>query len=142
MVRSIPFQTNSRLYENYYVDQAGHGLPVFVGGRNYRGAGLGNVLAGIGRVIMPLIKKGGKAILNEGLRTGANVVQDLIAGRNVKTALKRRAEESGKRLFNNALNNVKGAVFQPTTPKRIKKSPKNKRRQKTRKRRSVKDIFG
>ena len=63
MVRHAPFKGNGKLYEQYYCHQAGHGLPVFVEGRNYRRRGLGSLLVGIGRAIVPLLKSGGKALL-------------------------------------------------------------------------------
>ena len=102
-----PYQSCPKLYEDYYVNQVGHGLPVFVGGggrRLYRGHGFGSLLAGIGRAVVPLLKKGGKALLKEGARTGLRVAQDVMSGKRLGSALKQRAGQSGKRLLTQVLS--------------------------------------
>jgi len=147
MVRKCPFHTDNKLYEDYYYNQVGNGLPVFVGGRNYRGNGLGNLLGGIGRAIVPLLKRGGKALLKEGARTGMQMAQDVLSGQSLGTSFNQRASQAGKRLFRQAVDSVRGAGGQPTrkrikptTPRRRKQTPKKKRsggRTKT-----AKDIFG
>ena len=78
----------TKAYEEYYCRQAGNGLPVFVGGRNIRGRGIGSLLGGIGRSLIPLIRKGGKAVLKEGARTGLQVAGDVLFGRNAEKALR------------------------------------------------------
>ena len=103
MVRQRAYQSCPKLYEDYYSSQVGHGLPVFVGGRNsIRGHGLGSLLAGIGRAVVPLLKRGGKVLLKEGARTGLQVAQDVMSGQRVGSALKQRSRQAGKRLLNQA----------------------------------------
>ena len=58
----------------------------FIGGRHIRGRGLGSLLGGTGRSLIPLLKSGGKALL-KGARTGMQVAQDVLSGQNVKSAL-------------------------------------------------------
>ena len=147
MVCHTPFVGNSRAYEDYYCSQAGHGLPVFIGGRNIRGRGLGSPLRGIGRSLIPLLKSGGKALLREGARTGMRVAQDVLSGQNIKSAMKQRARQAGKRLFNQAVGQVAGRTAPPGQPtrKRIKSSTSRRTSLKTsanRKRRQPADIFG
>ena len=146
MMRSCNYQSCQQLYDDYYKQQVGHGLPVFVGGRNYRGHGLGSLLAGIGRSVIPLPKRGGKALLKEGARTGLQVVSDLASGQRVGASLKRRSKEAGKRLLHSAVSN----------PKRIKTSRQGgrkqtgggqlknqrRRRKKPKKQNTLVDIFG
>ena len=55
-------------YEDYYLHQAGTGLSVFAGNRTQAGHGLGNILGGLARMVIPIIRKGGKSILKEGIR--------------------------------------------------------------------------
>ena len=139
MGRHCNYQSCQQLYDDYYSQQVGHGLPVFVGGRSYRGHGLGSLLAGIGRAVVPLLKRGGKALLKEGARTGLQIVSDVASGQQVGSSLKRRSAEVGKRLLHNAVN-----------PKRIKTTRKSGRKQMgggQRKRKkptkhSASDIFG
>ena len=157
MVRQTPFRGSSRVYEDYYCAQAGHGLPVFVGGRNYRGRGLGSLLGGLGRAIVPLLKSGGKALLKEGAKTGMQVAHDVLSGQTIKGAMKQRAQEAGKRLFQQAVGRVTGrsaaaAAAPPGEPvrKRIKSStPRIRgqnnnqiRRKKKKGRKTASDIFG
>ena len=143
-----PYQSCPRLYEDYYVNQVGHGLPVFVGGggRRYRGHGFGSLLAGIGRAVVPLLKKGGKALLKEGARTGLRVAQDVMSGQRLGSALKQRAGQSGKRLLTQVL---KASPSPSRRQKRIKtkrtaqgkQSGRQRRRQQPKKQRMT-DIFG
>ena len=119
-----PYQSCPKLYEDYYVNQVGHGLPVFVGGggrRLYRGHGFGSLLAGIGRAVVPLLKKGGKALLKEGARTGLRVAQDVMSGQRLGSALKQRAGQSGKRLLTQVLSSS------PSPSRRRQKRIKTKR---------------
>ena len=148
-----PYQSCPRLYEDYYVNQVGHGLPVFVGGgggggRRYRGHGFGSLLAGIGRAVVPLLKKGGKALLKEGARTGLRVAQDVVSGQRLGSALKQRAGQSGKRLLKQVLSSPSPSQRRQ---KRIKtkrtaqgkQSGRQRRRQQPKKQqRRVTDIFG
>ncbi|GFR61127.1 Gypsy retrotransposon integrase 1 [Elysia marginata] len=97
MRSTIPYKCNNSLYENYYLQQSGHGIPVFKG---HRGYGLGNILGGLFRVATPLLKKGGKALLKEGAKTGLGVMSDILAGQSIKTAAKNRSRQAGQRLLN------------------------------------------
>ena len=148
MGRECNYQSCQKLYDDYYAQQVGHGLPVFVGGRSYRGHGLGSLLAGIGRAVVPLLKRGGKALLKEGARTGLQVVSDVASGQRVGASLKRRSAQAGKRLLHDAVNPKRikttskrgrkqtGAGLRKTQQKTQKKKKKKKRKQ------HVTDIFG
>ena len=141
-----PYQSCPKLYEDYYVNQVGHGLPVFVGGggRCYRGHGFGSLLAGIGRAVVPLLKKGGKALLKEGARTGLRVAQDVMSGQRLGSALKQRAGQSGKRLLTQVLSPSPSRRQKRIKTKRTaqgKQSGRQRRRQQPKKQRMT-DIFG
>ena len=141
-----PYQSSPKLYEDYYVNQVGHGLPVFVGGggRRYRGHGFGSLLAGIGRAVVPLLKKGGKALLKEGARTGLRVAQDVMSGQRLGSALKQRAGQSGKRLLKQVLSPSPSRRQKRIKTKRTaqgKQSGRQRQRQQPKKQR-VTDIFG
>ena len=96
MARQCNYQSCQKLYDDYYAQQVGHGLPVFVGGRSYRGHGLGSLLAGIGRAVVPLLKRGGKALLKEGARTGLQVVIDFALGHQVGAFAETEERYGGK----------------------------------------------
>ena len=145
MVRRCPYQSCQKLYEDYYSQQVGHGLPVFAGGRTFRGRGLGSLLAGIGRAVVPLLKRGGKALLKEGARTGMQVAHDVLWGQRIGSSLKQRAGQAGKRLFHQAVSHAAGGG---RGSKRIKRNSPNKKKQTTSGKRRRKnqqherDIFG
>ena len=151
MAHRTPHLSNSKVYEDYYCNQVGHGLPVYVGGRNYRGGGLGNILGGIGRAIIPLLKSGGRTLLKEGAKTALHVGQDLLSGENIASSVKRRSKQAGKRMFHRAVNHVTGIGGGQPVRKRIRtSSPSKKRQTKPRKqvrkkkknvKRRAKDIF-
>lgn len=118
-------------------------MPVFVGGL-HRGAGLGSILSGIGRSVMPLLKRGGKELLSRGLNTGMKIAGDVLAGKNIKSSFQSRSKQAGRDLFNAAMKRV-GAV-PPGEPakKRIKRADTTHQGQNKKSRRGVRvnsDIF-
>ena len=145
MVKHTPLHRSPKLYEDFYCSQNGHGFPVFVGGRSQRGHGLGSFFGGLGRMILPWIKTGGKALLREGVGTGLQVAQDALAGRNVAASFRDHAKEAGSRLLQGAAqhlaNNQSGSGLRrkrrkaapPGEPsrKRIKPAPRRRRSHKS-----------
>lgn len=141
MVRHTPLHRRPKLYEDFYCNQSGHGLPVFVGGRSQRGHGLGSFFGGLGRMLLPFFKTGGKALLREGVGTGLRVAQDALAGRNVGDSFRNHAKEAGSRLLKGAVHhladNQSGSGIRrkrrkPAPPgeparKRIKPTPRRRR---------------
>ena len=78
----ILYRTDPVLYNDYFKNQVGHGMPVYI----VRG-GLGNVLSGWFRSVLPLMKRGGKALLKEGVRTAVQVGSDVFDGKYIKAAM-------------------------------------------------------
>ena len=118
----IPYRADPGLYNDYFKNQIGHGLPVYVG----RG-GLGNVLSGLFRSVVPLIKRGGKALLKEGVRTAVQVGSDVLDGKNIKTAMKSRAAETGKRILRGTVRHFEEA----DSPSQSRQGPPGKRSRKS-----------
>ena len=118
--------TSHTAYENYYLDQVGHGGPYFSGGHYQQGYGLGNIFSAISKTVMPLIKSGAKAIGKQALKSGVGFASDVIKGKNVKQAAIDRAKAAGMSL-----------LHQTVAPKRKRKTP---RVQKKRNRKNL-DIF-
>ena len=52
-------------FKDYYLNQIGHGMPVFAGTSMQRGHGVGNILRGLLRVALPLVKSVGKSALKK-----------------------------------------------------------------------------
>ena len=88
---------NHKLYEEYYLNQAkqkGGNLPAFHGARFQRGFGLGSIFKGLFRWAVPHLKQGAKMLGKKALQTGVNVAQDVLAGENLKTAVKRQGKKA------------------------------------------------
>ena len=88
---------NQKLYEEYYLNQAkqkGGNLPAFHGARFQRGFGLGSIFKGLFRWAVPHLKQGAKMLGKKALQTGVNVAQDVLAGENLKKAVKRQGKKA------------------------------------------------
>ena len=102
-------------YEDYYARQVGGALPYFTGARVQRGHGFGSLFSGLLRTVAPLIKRGAVALGKRALATGAQIAGDVVAGKNVKKAAKRRATAAGRNLMQSLLNTP------PPPGKRVKR---------------------
>ena len=71
-----------------------YGMPVFRGGIMQRGYGLGGIFKGFLRTIAPKVKQGFKEIGKTALKTGLETLGDVVNGGNLKSSLKRRAEQN------------------------------------------------
>lgn len=88
---------NHKLFEEYYLNQAkqkGGSLPVFQGRRYQRGYRLGSIFKGLFRWAVPRLKQGAKALGKKALKTGVNVVQDVLEGENVQAAVTKRGKQA------------------------------------------------
>lgn len=121
------------MYEDYYLQQSGTGLPVFQGSRGQRGHGLGSMLSGLFRSAVPMLKRGLATFGKHALKTGLEIAGDVVEGKSFKDSardrivptiipgIKRFAEEE---IFSNQSG-----------------SGKRRRRQKKTRKRGSKDIF-
>jgi hypothetical protein len=97
---------DTKAYHDYYIHQAGKGYPVFAGRRYQRRHGLGSICGGLFKAALPLLKKGAKTLGREALKTGLNIGEDVVQGRNIKQAAEARLKSTGQNLFQQALNTV------------------------------------
>ena len=103
---------NHELYEQYYVNQAkqkGGSLPAFHGARFQHGYGLGSIFRGLFRWAMPHLQQGAKVIGKKALQTGVNVVQDVLDGDSIKTAVHKRTKQALGLPSQNSLQTQSGA---------------------------------
>ena len=91
-------------YDDYYARQVGGALPYFTGARVQRGHGFGSLFSGLLRTVAPLIRRGAVALGKRALTTGAQIAGDVVAGKNIKKAVKRRATAAGRNLMQSLLN--------------------------------------
>lgn len=86
-------------YQQYYANQAGSGIGAIYRGAPYqRGHGIGSFLGGIFRSILPLFKTGARVVGKEALRTGSNILGDLVENRSAKESFRDRLQEAGVNL--------------------------------------------
>ena len=74
------------MYEDYYANQRGDGMPVFVGARRQRGHGLGNIFGGLLRnVLVP--------IATSAIKSGIDVAGDMARGKTFGESARYRLAE-------------------------------------------------
>ena len=93
--------------------QRGKGdISIFGGTHPYGqgGNGLGGMFRSLFRTATPFlkttVKKVGKRLLNTGLDTGMQIVQDVMNGQPVKKAAKTRAKSAGKSFLQGAIQDI------------------------------------
>ena len=126
---------NRELYEDYYLNQSGSGLPVFVGSRGQRGHGLGSMLSGLFRSAMPLIKRGLASFGRHALKTGLEIANDVADGNSFGSSVKTRVPVGIKRFASQSnLTNQSGSG-------RKRRRQVSKKKKKVTKIRKHRDIF-
>ena len=87
--------------------------------------GLGGLFRSVARAVMPMVKSGAKALGNIALKSGANFVGDVLAGKNVKEAAKARTLEAANVAKRKAVNKL---MNQTGSGKRDSKQAAKKKR--------------
>jgi hypothetical protein len=90
----------------YYGNQKGGLLVGFKGQPYQRGAGLGNILKGLFRMVMPLAKGAAKAVGLQALESGRNVASDVLKGQNVNQSFKKHGKVAAGKLIKRAQNGL------------------------------------
>ena len=111
-------------------EQSGGGIDVFSGRPVMGGDGLGSVLSGLARIVLPALKRRainlGKRVLN----AGRSIVGDIMRRDNVKQSLKRHFADTGTNLLGDVVGSMAPDVVKRTasTAPRAKKSSKKKKK--------------
>ena len=104
---------DSQAYQNYYLNQVGHGY--FNDARYQQGYGLGNIFNSIAKTVLPLVKSGSKAIGKQVLRSGIGFASDVLSG---KQAAIDRAKAAGSNLLKAAARKRKARPQKTRVEKR------------------------
>ena len=134
-------------YAHHY-SQKGGGFPVYVGAGVQRGHGIGGLFSGLAKMALPLLKSAAKTAGKSLLSSGAQFAGDLLKGRNIKDAAKRRALQAGKNIGNDVLSSVRGfgqSAIGQNKKRRSSASAGSQRqakRRRTSKKKQLSDIFG
>lgn len=108
------------IYTDYYLSQAGSGFSSVYSGPVYqKGHGIGSFLGGLFRSLYPLLKNGSSAVGSELLKSGANIISDIVSNEDPQTVIKKRGKESINNLSRMFGDTMFGAGYKTST------SPKN-----------------
>lgn len=137
------------MYEDYYSNQSGNGMPVFAGTPHQRGHGLGSMLAGLFRTAVPMLKRGLSVFGRQALKTGLQVANDVADGQGWKDSARKHVPagvRDGIRTFGNPLsgadqtgNGVSGPLRR--SAKRKSQAKKKSKKIKTKSKKARRDIF-
>lgn len=113
--------------------QHGHGIPIVFRGPYQTGAGIGNVFRSLYRLAIPLlksdvVKKAGKSLGQQAIRTGMNVLRDVADGQHWKASAKQRLHEAGAEVgakIGDKLRQMSGSGKQPQKAARMLFSHQN-----------------
>ena len=105
-MRLVPYNQESANndYQNFYSQNGG--MRVFTGQKYQKGYGLGNVLSGLFRSAVPLLKKGAISLGKTALKTGLNVAKDGLEGKSIKASFKDNLKQAGLDVMNNVVDRV------------------------------------
>jgi len=102
MRRKFCCDASRDMYEDYYARQSGGEMPVYVGARFQRGHGLGSILSGLFRRVLPFFRNNAKNFATNLLQTGAEVVGDVFDNnKKISESLKERLPQGIKRTVQN-----------------------------------------
>jgi hypothetical protein len=117
------------MYEDYYMQQSGSGLPVFQGSRGQRGHGLGSILSGFFRSAMPMIKRGLASFGKHALNTGLEIANDVADGSSFRDSANARVLPGIKRFaLSNPFSTQSGSGKRRTKRKSFKRATKKQRK--------------
>lgn len=118
--------------ESYYLRQATGGMSHFSGPASQQGHGIGGIFSSLFRAAVPLFRKAApvlksaaKVVAKEAARTGVNVLNDVVDGSSLKSALIERGSEGVERLTNKGARKLHRMMTTPKTIKRRRKQPRD-----------------
>lgn len=130
-------------WDKFYLlqaSQSGHGIQGFEGTAYQRGAGIGNIFGRLFRFVSPIAKLAMKSIGKQALTTGADILSDVVKGRNIKESAKKHGKAALGNLAGKAATQMRqrGRGRLGSRPKTIKGGRTLKRKQPRRKTRKAK----
>jgi hypothetical protein len=113
------------MYEQYYTNQQnGYGdFPVYIGAYRQRGHGVGNILGGFFKRILPALK----TFAPHALRAGADIFDDVSKGKSFKDSSFQRVPETISKIVFNKNNQSGSGVRRKRTYRRKKPVKRVKR---------------
>ena len=121
-------------YAAYYAkSQFGHGImPAYGGQARQKGHGFGSLIGGLLRSAVPLLSSIGRKVAKSAgsalLSTGAGVLSDVIAGKNLKKSVVSRARNTGQQVLKRASTSAQGYINSVSGQPPAKRRATTKRR--------------
>src|SRR5678815_4354671 len=84
-----------------------YGDRVFIGSKIQRGYGLGVFFAKLWRSALPLFRRGGEYIGEKAIKTGMHTIQDIMAGDNPRTSIKRRIADVSDEMLDDVKRKIR-----------------------------------
>lgn len=137
------------MYLDYYTKQNGGSVPFYAGAHFQRGHGLGSMLSGLFRRVLPFFRNNAKTFGLGLLKTGMNIADDMIQGKKFVDSAKERVPEGIKRTkehINWQSGDGFGRARHPPPAKRrkivsTKAAPKKKKKNKSNNHKKCRNIF-
>jgi hypothetical protein len=112
---------------------------VFQGSTIQRGHGIGNLLRGLAKSTLPLLKQGGKMLGKQLLNTGVGIVKDVMDGENLGVSARKNFKQGGLNLLSNLSAKIDGRA-RPSV-KRLRAPPRGSTPRKRQRRRGPPTLF-
>lgn len=113
-------------YTAYYTNQAGNGIgTVYRGVGTQKGRGIGSFLSGLFRSVLPILKRGAHTVGREALRTGANILGDIVESKPIGPSVRSRIHDAGinlKRKAEQKIEAMSGAGFKGVKRRKVPQS--------------------
>ena len=108
-----------------------HGAP-YIGRRYQSGHGVGAIFKHLVRAAIPAVasvgKSMGKELLRKGAETGVAIATDALAGRDIKTAAKRRVSKAAAQVLQKGMRQLAPAVRRPAVSQPVVSRPSGAKR--------------
>lgn len=121
----VPYKCCVKDFEDFYVNQAGNGLSYYQGQTYQKGYGIGGWFKKLFRTALPFLTRGAKTVGKEVLRTGSQIANDILEGRNIRESAETRTKEAGKNLAKKAIKTADGMLGNGKKYKRKRKRPRS-----------------
>lgn len=101
------YDINSVKFSDFFQEGTGgeryfEGIP-YQRGYGRHGSGVGAVFRSLIRHILPILKRAGPVLKQEGLETGARILNDIAQGEKVEEAIVKESKEGAKKLAQRVL---------------------------------------
>lgn len=146
------FDPNSINFDEIFENQYGSGSYYYEGfpfqrGYGYRGDGMGSIFRHIlNQFIIPLAKKGGKAVGKEALISAGRIIDNIVQGGDVADTIKNETKSGVKRLAARVAQSGSGVVQtgggSPAKKRKMSKRKRAKKQPVKRKTKKRKKIVG